>query len=72
MNTEHHCQHCGANWSANVAAEDLKPGVFEFARLLPMTSIQDWWAWRPLRAEKRELDMASGRGWFVRDWGLNS
>jgi hypothetical protein len=45
--------------SANVAREDLKPGVLALARLLPITSIQFWCACRPLRAVVREVVMDS-------------
>jgi hypothetical protein len=36
----------------------LKPGVFEFARLLPMTSIQPWWARSAPSAAMKEVVMA--------------
>src|SRR5262245_46385325 len=52
------------NRSANSAREPLNPGVFEFARLLPMTSIQLWCARRAPRAAMKEVLMGVLEGSF--------
>ncbi len=43
--------------SWNVTREDLKPGVFTLATLLPITSILVWWVRRPDTALKSERIM---------------
>src|SRR5688572_23395288 len=47
--------------SANSAREPLKPGVLVFARLLPITSIQLWWARSAPRAAMKEVLMGAVR-----------
>ena len=43
------------NMSVNVARPFLKPTVFTFAMLLPMTSIISWWFLRPETPAKSEV-----------------